>query len=135
MKALTIFNSIAIITALLFSSTVAAYSPEMKEQVCKKPKYREFSLPEYKAPEYLEVPAESEFTFTLSVWADKETIKLTAKKEPIPFTVESTSTYHRVKAKLPANLSGQFVRINATVKAQLGCDEQAGWLVKIAGKQ
>jgi hypothetical protein len=56
MKASTIFKSILFIGVLLFNSTVSAYSPEMNEQACKKPKFREFSLPEYKAPDYPQVP-------------------------------------------------------------------------------
>lgn len=124
-----------VLSAVFFTGSVYGYTPDDKEEACKKPKYREFSLPEFKAPENAEVPPESEFSFTLSVWANKETIKLTAKKQPIPFTVETTSTFHRVKAKLPAALNGQFVRIDATVKAILGCDEQMGWLVKVAEKK
>lgn len=134
MKVSTMFNSVMFIAMLLFNGIASAYSPEMNDQACKKPKFREFSLPEYKDPGFLEVPPGSEFSFTLSVWANKETIKLTAKKQPIPFTVETTSTYHRVKAKIPASLTGQFVRINASVKAVLGCDDQFGWLVKVADK-
>lgn len=134
MKASTIFNSVLFITMLLFNGMALAYSPEMNEQNCKKPKFREFSLAEYKAPDFQQVPPESEFSFTLSVWADKETIKLAAKKQSIPFTVQTTSTYHRVKAKIPASLNGQFVRIDASVKAVLGCDDQFGWLVKVADK-
>jgi hypothetical protein len=135
MKVSKVINRITLITAVLFSHTVMAYTPEMNEQNCKKPKFREFSLPEYKAPDLVEVPAESEFTFTISVWANPETIKLAAKKQALPYTVESTSTYHRVKAKLPASLNGQFVRIDANVKAVLGCDDQTGWLIKVAEKK
>jgi hypothetical protein len=135
MKVSKIIKSVTLITAVLFSATVLAYTPEMNEQDCKKPKFREFSLPEYKAPDLLEVPPESEFSFTLSVWANPETIKLAAKKQPLPFTVETTTTYHRVKAKLPASLNGQFVRIDVSVKALLGCDDQTGWLIKVAEKK
>jgi hypothetical protein len=132
MKASRIFCSATFVAACIFNATAMAYTPEMNEQTCKKPKFREFSLTEYKAPAYQEVPPESAFSFTLSVWANPETIKLSAKKQKLPFTVETTTTYHRVKAKLPASFNGQFVRIEATVKAVLGCDEQDGWLVKVA---
>ncbi len=135
MKFTKTIHSVTLIAAILFSATVMAYTPEMNEQDCKKPKFREFSLTEYKAPDLAEVPPESEFSFTLSVWANPETIKLAAKKQPLPFTVETTTTYHRVKAKLPASLNGQFVRINASVKAVLGCDDQTGWLIKVAEKK
>jgi hypothetical protein len=135
MKVATLIKSLAMFISVFFSISALAYSPEMEEGMCKKPKYREFSLIEYKTPEFVEVAPESEFTFTLSVWANKETIKITAKNQSLPYTVESTSSYHRVKAKLPASLNGQFVRINSTVKAMLGCHEEAGWLIKVAEKK
>ena len=67
-------------------------------------------------------------------WADPSTIKLTAKKQALPFTVESTSTFHKIKAKLPASLNGNYVRIDVSAKAVLGCDNKEGWLVKVADK-
>jgi hypothetical protein len=125
---------LSLIAIALVSTNAIAYSPEMKKEICKKPKFREFNLPEYKAPDYKEVAPESEFSFTLSAWADPESIKLTVKKQPLPYKVESTSTFHRVKAKLPASFNGQHVRIDASVKAALGCDDQTGWLVKVSEK-
>jgi hypothetical protein len=122
------------IAALCINGAAIAYEADIEEEVCKKPKYTDFSLTEYKEPEKIEVAPESEFEFKISAWADPSTIKLTARKEKVDFTVESTSTFHRVKAKLPASLNGKFARIDASVKAVLGCDEQKGWLVKIADK-
>lgn len=123
------------IAALGINGAAIAYEEDIKEEVCKKPKYTDFSLTEYKEPERIEVAPESEFEFKISAWADPSTIKLTARKEKVDFTVESTSTFHRVKAKLPASLTGKFARIDASVKAVLGCDEQKGWLVKIADQK
>ena len=134
MKVSRIFCSATFVAACFFNATAMAYSPEMNELSCKKPKFREFNLTEYKAPEYKEVLPESSFSFTISVWANPETIKLSAKKQPLPFTVETTTTYHRVKSKLPASFNGQFVRVEASAKAVLGCDEKDGWLVKVAAK-
>lgn len=124
-----------VIAAIFTNGTAIAYEADFSEDVCKKPKFTDFNLTEYKEPEKLEVAPESEFEFKISVWADPTTIKLSGKREKIDFTVESTSTFHRVKAKLPARLNGKFARIDASVKAILGCDEQAGWLVKIADKK
>jgi hypothetical protein len=123
------------LAALLVSGSAAAYTDEKLEVACKKPKFHDFSLPEYKEPDKIEVAPESQFDFKVSVWSDPKTVKLTGKNEKIPFTVESTTTFHRVKAKLPASLTGKFVRINAGVKAELGCDEQDGWLIKVADKK
>lgn len=131
----TIITSALTIAIGFLSSSALAYEDERLEEVCKKPKFHDFSLPTYHEPEKIEVPSESVFEFKVSVWSNPDTIKLTARKEKIPFTVESNSSFHRVKAKLPADLNGKFARINAYVKAVLGCDEQAGWLVKIADKK
>jgi hypothetical protein len=59
---------------------------------------------------------------------------LTAKNQNLDFTIESNSSFHRVKAKLPAAFNGQYVRINVTAKADLGCYDKQGWLVKVADK-
>jgi hypothetical protein len=121
------------IVAVLLNTPAFAYSVGDVEEVCKKPQFRDFSLPEYKEPEKIEVAPESEFSFMISPWADPHTITLTAKGQPLAFTVESNSSFHRVKAKLPAALTGNFVRIDTRVKAVLGCGDQNGWLIKVAG--
>lgn len=131
----TIITSVLTIAIGFLSGSALAYEDERLEETCKKPKFHDFSLPIYQEPEKIEVAPESAFEFKISVWSNPDTIKLTARKEKIPFTVESNSSFHRVKAKLPADLNGKFARINAYVKAVLGCDEQAGWLVKIADKK
>ena len=134
MKATKMFKSALFIAVVLFNGPAAAYSPEELEQSCKKPRFTDFNLTEYKAPDNLEIPPESEFIIKISAWADPSTIKLTAKKQALPFTVESTSTFHKIKAKLPASLNGNYVRIDVSAKAVLGCDNKEGWLVKVADK-
>lgn len=128
------FKFALLIAAVLFNSQAAAYSPEELEKDCKKPHITDFNLTEYKAPDNIEIAPESEFIIKVSAWADPSTIKLTAKKQALPFTVESTSTFHKIKAKLPASLNGSFVRIEVSVKAVLGCGDKEGWLVKVADK-
>ncbi len=123
------------IAAVLMTGTAFAYEEDIAENLCKKPKYTDFSLPEYKEPDKIEVAPESEFEFKISVWSDPKTLKLTGKQEKINFTVESTTTFHRIKAKLPASLTGKFVRIDSIVKAELGCYEKEGWLIKVADKK
>jgi len=134
MTTIKMFKSAGILVMVLFSGAVAAYSKDDGEEVCKKPQYRDFTLPVYAEPEKLEVAPESEFTIMLSSWADPKTIKLSAKKQPLEFTVESNSSFHRIKAKLPPELTGKFVRIDTSVKAVLGCTEKDGWLIKVADK-
>ena len=128
------FKSALFIAAVLFNGAAIAYSPEETEQVCKKPRFTDFNLTEYKAPDNIEIAPESEFIIKISAWADPSTIKLTAKKQPLAFTVESNSSFHKVKAKLPASLNGNFVRIEVSAKAVLRCGDKDGWLVKVADK-
>jgi len=132
MTTIRMINMACVFAIVLFSGTASAYSKDDGEQACKKPQFKDFTLPEYAEPDNHEVSPESEFTFTISPWADPKSIQLNAKKQPLAFTVESNSSFHRVKAKLPAEFNGKYVRIDATVKAVLGCYEKDGWLVKVA---
>ena len=134
MKITKMIKSTLFIAVVLFTGQAAAYSPEELEQACKKPRFTDFNLTEYKAPDNIEIAPESEFIIKISAWVDPTTIKLTAKKQPLPFTLESTSTFHKIKAKLPAALNGNFVRIEVSAKAVLGCGDKEGWLVKVANQ-
>ncbi|MGZ8185395.1 MAG: hypothetical protein ACXWTL_03025 [Methylobacter sp.] len=134
MKIIKMFKFALLIAVVLFNGVAAAYSPEETEKECKKPKFTDFNLTEYNATDNIEVAPESEFIIKISPWVDPTTIKLTAKKELLLFTVESNSSFHKVKAKLPASLTGKFVRIDVHAIAILGCDNQTGWLVKVAEK-
>ena len=128
----TMFKSLFLLAALSAFGSASAYSPEEKDIFCKKPKFTDFNLTPYNATDKVEVPAEAEFIIKISVYIDPESIKLTAKNQPLPFKRESTSTFHKITAKLPAALTGQFARINVGATALLGCDDETGWLVKVA---
>ncbi len=122
------------VVALSTSAISYGYSAGEVEETCKKPQVREFSLPIYQEPEKTEVPVESEFSFKLSEWTDPATIKLTMKEQAVPFSVESNSSFHKVTAKIPAEYTGKYVRINLFSKAILGCYDREGWLIKVADK-
>ena len=134
MKITKMFSPILFIAAVLFTGTVFAYESGKVDEICKKPQFRDFNLPVYQEPEKTEVPPESTLSFLVSPWAKADTIKLTAKNENLEYTIESNSSFHRIKAKLPAAFNGQYVRINVTAKAELGCYDKNGWLIKIADK-
>ena len=134
MNRTNVLKRCSIVALFISSASSHAYSVEGNEAVCKKPYIREFSLPIYQEPEKAEVAPESEFTFTLSAWTNPETIKLQIKGKDLPYTLESNSSFHRVRAKIPAELTGQFARIDATGTAVLGCYNKEGWLIKIADK-
>ncbi len=128
------FKSALFIAVVFFNGVAFAYTPEELEAACKKPRFTDFNLTPYKASDNIEVAPESEFIIKISPWADPTTIKLTAKKQDLPFTVESNISFHKIKAKLPASLNGNFVRIDVSAKAVLGCDDKTGWLIKVANK-
>ena len=117
MKLDNIFKCLTLILVALCSVEAFAYSDDKDKEICRHPKVQEFTLPEYKAPDMKEVPPETEFTFVVSGWADPKKFKLSGKNMDIPFTVQSTETFHKVKAKLPAALTGQSVRISARIPA------------------
>lgn len=130
----TLLSSCLITVGLLLAANAFAYTPEEQEKVCKKPKFTDFNLTEYTA-EQAETAPEAELMFKVPAWTDASTIKLTAKKLPLAFSVESNSSFHKVKAKLPVEFNGQFVRISVSAKAMLGCHGEAGWLIKVAEKK
>jgi hypothetical protein len=134
MNATKMLNPVLFTAAILFANTVNAYDPGMVEEVCKKPEFRDLSIPVYSEPEKREIAPESTFTIMISPWAKADTIKLTAKNQPLNFTIESNSSFHRIKAKLPAAFNGMFVRLNVSATANFGCSDQNGWLVKVADK-
>jgi hypothetical protein len=134
MKIRTLFKSLLFVAAILGNGLAVAYSPEELEKNCKKPHFTDFNLTEYSAPDNVEVAPESEFIIKISPWADPSTIKLTAKKQALAFTLESNISFHKIKAKIPASLTGNFVRIDVGVKAVLGCEAKDGWLVKVANQ-
>ena len=127
----------SIVAVILFSSSCAsfAYSAGEVDEICKKPKIHEFSLPVYQEPEKIEVAPESDLSFSLSAWTNPDLIKLTIKDEPLEFTRESNSTLHKIHAKIPAKFNGQFARINITATAILGCYTKEGFLIKVANNE
>lgn len=125
---------ILVLMTMIFTHNAVAYNAERTEEACKKPKFSSFSLSEYTNATKLEVPADSDFSFVISNWIDPTSIKLTAKKKPLPFTVEDKNSFFLVHTKLLPEHAGQFVRLDVQVTAKLGCKGLDGWLVKVAAK-
>ena len=119
---------------LIFAQNVAAYNADRTEEPCKKPRFSSFSLPEYEAEKKQEVAANSAFSFVISSGIDPTTLKLTAKKKPLPFTIEDKNSFFIVHAKVLPEHTGQFVRLDTQVHARLGCKSLDGWLIKVADK-
>jgi hypothetical protein len=125
-------KQIMVCGAMLFAQHALAYNPGTVEEVCKKPKFTNFSLTEYEAPSKVQVPAQTDFSFAISNWIDPTTIKLATKDQKIPFTVENKNSFFLVHSKIPAQYTGKFVRLNAQATAILGCKSVIGWLIKVA---
>lgn len=134
MKLNTLFKCLTLFAVALCSVEAFAYSDDKEKETCRQPKVQEFTLPVYQEPDRKEAPAEAEFSFVVSGWAEPKKFKLSARNVAIPFTVQSTDTFHKVKAKLPASITGQSVRINARIPAVLDCYTTIGWLIKVADK-
>lgn len=134
MKAVTRMKRLLLITAAIFSFNAFAYDDDKKKEICRQPKVQEFTLPEYSASNKKEAQPESEFTFVVSGWANPKKFKLTGKGKNIPFTVQSNETFHKVKAKLLPEFTGETIRISARIPAVLECYSTIGWLVKVADK-
>lgn len=128
------FRNLLLITLAFSSAEVLAYSDDKEKENCRQPKIQEFTLPEYSDANKKEAAPEAEFTFVVSGWANPKKFKLEGKGISIPFTVQSSETFHKVKAKLPTEFTGKAVRISARIPALLGCYTTVGWLVKVADK-
>jgi hypothetical protein len=132
MKLHTRLNCVLLIAGVICSIEAFAYNADKDNELCRNPKVQEFTLPEYQEPDKKEAAPETEFSFVVSGWANPKQIKLFTKDNKIPFSVQSTETFHKVKAKLLPEFTGKTVRINARIPALLGCYTTIGWLIKVS---
>lgn len=134
MKPVTLLKTLTMIATVLMAVNAFAYEDEKKKELCRPPKIQEFTLPVYSESNKKEAPAESEFSFVVSGWANPKKFKLTGKDKDIPFTVKSTETFHKINAKLLPEFTGETVRISVRIPALLECYSTMGWLIKVADK-
>lgn len=135
MKIKKMLKAVLFTAVIVANGAAFAYSPDELKKECHKPKFTDFTLTEYKAPENIETAPESAFSFRASAFTNPTSIKLTIKDQKIPFTVESTSSFHQINAKLPAEYTGKYVRLNVRASVFDGtCHEEMGWLLKVADK-
>lgn len=109
-----------------------AYSVDQKEEACRKPQFLEFNLPIYSEDNKTEVKPQSEVIFKLSPWTNPESVIISIRDQPVSYSIESNSSFHRVKFALPEQYKSTVLRINANASAMLGCGEKTGWLIKIS---
>ncbi len=134
MKHTLALSSLLVGSLWLLSQNSFAYETEEPEEVCKIPKVVEFNLPLYVVPEKHEVAPEADFSFKVSGrGADPKKIRVNVHNNPLKLDITQNSSFINVKGKLPAELTGQFVRLDVQAGTDLGCRAKHGWLIKIAG--
>jgi hypothetical protein len=128
MKLTLLYKSVVFISALIFTGSVLAITPDEDDRkVCKKPKFRDF-VPANNA----EALPEAEIAFHVSRGADPNHIKAEAKGQKLALTVVNKVAYLLVTAKLPPDIRDGYARIHVTAKAEDGeCVGSDGWLVKL----
>jgi hypothetical protein len=122
---------VSLLAALAFSSSAMAYGSKYTSDGCKKPRFKSFEPVAYNQDTKIEAEAEAEISFTVSGDAEPGSIHIFAKKIPLKFKFVNKEAYYVVTAKLPAELSGKYARINVDATAMMGCLGKDGWLVKI----
>ncbi|MCF7971229.1 MAG: hypothetical protein K9L22_08715 [Methylococcaceae bacterium] len=120
---------VCLIVSIGFTGSAFAYGTSDTNNGCKKPKFKTFT-PSPKS----EVDPESEISFTVSGYADPVSIQAVAKDVPLDLKVDNKISFFEVTAKLPASLTGKYVRIHLQADAMLGCTGKDGWLLKIRDK-
>jgi len=118
-----------LIGSIGFTSSVFAYGASDTNNGCKKPRFKSFT-PVHKS----EVNPESEISFTVSGYANPDTIKVVAKNVPLKAKVVHKMSFYAVSATLPDSLIGRYARIHVSAEGMLGCVGKDGWLLKIRDK-
>ncbi len=118
-----------LISSIGFTNSAFAYGVKDTNNGCKKPRFKTFK-PAHKS----EVDPESKISFTVSGYANPDTIKVVAKNVPLKAKVEYKVSFYAVSATLPASLSGRYARIHVSAEGMLGCVGKDGWLLKIRDK-
>lgn len=134
MKPAYFWQCLTLMATAFISVNASAYDDDKKKELCRQPKIQEFTLPVYSDSNKKEAAPESEFSFVVSGWADPKKFQLMGKGKNIPFTIQSSETFHKIHAKLLPEYTGQTVRISTRIPALLECYSTMGWLVKVADK-
>jgi len=120
-----------LVTALVFSSSAMAYKSKYTHDGCKKPQFKNLQPEAYNSDTKIETEPEAEISFTVSSYIEPASINIVAKKIPLKYKHEFKDSFYRITAKLPAELTGKYVRINVDATALMGCVGKDGWLIKV----
>lgn len=133
MKIIKGIKPLVVLGAIVYTSSVFAYSNNPVDYGCKNPKFKSFTPPKRKKGEPVpEVEPGSEISFTVSGYTDKSTIKLVIKKQKIKPVIVDKQTFYKVIATIPAELNDTYARIDFWAKSMDGlCSSKDGWLIKI----
>lgn len=133
MKIINRIKLVSILGIVCYSSVTFAYTVGGTDKKCKPPKFRDLQPPERTANSPVpEVEPESEISFTVSPFADPSTIIVNAKKIPLKPNIVDKNSFYLVTAKLPAEITGKYARIDIRAKNQSAeCQTKDGWLIKV----
>lgn len=130
MKILTIKQVVVFVSGFIFASSAWAYgSGGGTKTACKKPEFSAMS------PAHLaEVVPGGAIFFKVSARTDPDSISVSAKKEPVKFSITKNNSSYSVTGKLPASIQGTFAQIVVIAKSASGCKGTKAWLVKVSGE-
>ncbi len=117
-------------------SPVWAYdaSPNISSGVdaCANVIFSAFTPPPFSADKNnVEIAPKSEFSFLASKTALFPSITVKIKEEKVPVTVTPINNGFLVKGKIPASVSGSYIRLDIFAKGPSDCDKTDGWLLKV----
>lgn len=124
---MNITRFIIFINLVVFSTQLFAYgSSSSSKKACKKPALSQFS------PEHLSVVKPgAEFSFKASASTNPDSISVSIKKQTVEIIINKKGNSYIVTGYLPAELQGDYARINIKAKGTNSCPVSDGWLLKI----
>jgi hypothetical protein len=122
------YKRISFLVLMVITSTSWGYGSSSSSSSCAKPKFTDFN-----PVEHSQVPVGSAFSFVASANTSPESLKVTVKDLPATANVleEKNGTF-KVSGLIPDSLKGVYARVSITGNSQNNCNENAGWLLKIA---
>ncbi len=122
------YKRISFLVLMVITSASWGYGSSSSSSSCAKPKFTEFN-----PVEHSQVPVGASFSFVASANTSPESIKVTVKDLPVITNVleEKNGTF-KVSGLIPDSLKGVYARVSITGNSQSSCNENAGWLFKIA---
>lgn len=123
-----VYKRISFLVLMVIASASWGYGSSSSSSSCAKPKFTEFN-----PVEHSQVPVGSAFSFVASANTLPDSIKVTVKDLPVKTNVleEKNGTF-KVSGSIQDSLKGVYARVSISGNSQNNCNDNAGWLLKIA---